>query len=183
MPLPKTNMALDVPKVIAGSSLWSRLDEHPELQVALSNLRGVASQIAAKISAVIPWLTEHSVDAHMDRLWAVADEVFTTKEIARFSPGEAFVLGCSFYVHDLGYALAVTEKGRNELRKHGAFKSKLERLLVVDGMSPEKADQLALQLVSHLVHAKNAEPLVTEALPGLNSTAQSRLKRSGGVDR
>ena len=68
MPVHKTNQALEVPKVIANSSLWHSLNDHPELQLGMSNLRKVAVRIAGKISAVIPWLTEHSVAAHMDRL-------------------------------------------------------------------------------------------------------------------
>jgi hypothetical protein len=100
--------------------------EDPGLTQALLDLRKVSEAIGRKVAELLPDYTDHSVE-HMDALWSVADEIFTAGELGSFSVGEAFVLGSSFYVHDLGMAFGATPEGVRELRESTAYKSSFER--------------------------------------------------------
>ncbi len=88
---------------------------------AIRGIRNVAAALSQRIATALPEYTDHSV-VHMDSLWQVADQVLTRDEISRFTPGEAFLLASSFYVHDLGMALPATGAGKEEIRKTDAYR-------------------------------------------------------------
>jgi hypothetical protein len=79
----------DIPSVVTGSRLWSRLSGESELIHALRNLRKTSETLAATVASSIPDFTDHSV-RHMDLLWSVADQVLTQEETANLKLGEAF---------------------------------------------------------------------------------------------
>src|SRR4051812_25035393 len=102
----------DLPNKITSSKLWRHLGENLELQRVIYDLRIIAESISNQTARLLPGYTDHSIK-HMDTLWVITDQVFTPEEISQFSKGETFILGCSFYVHDLGMALAATQEGLN----------------------------------------------------------------------
>src|SRR6185369_2021557 len=118
----KTPMTQNLPSHITDSALWHQMDSHPELQKALIDLREIAAALSAEVARINPGMTDHSVK-HFDALWNVSDQVLTTDETAKCSAGEAFILGSSFYVHDLGMAFAATKEGADDLRASSAYKS------------------------------------------------------------
>ncbi len=158
---------MPVPPVVTKSRLWSILETDPELAQALTGIRTVAAAISAKVQELIPDFTDHSV-THMDALWTVLDQVLTPDESSQLNAGEAFVLGASFYVHDLGMALAATADGRAKLEATETFRTTASRLESVDGCSPAEAKRTALRVSARELHASNALALATEALPGLD---------------
>jgi len=157
---------IDIPQAIRNSTLWRLLDPHAGLRAALVELRRVAAALGAEVARLIPSYTDHSV-THMDALWSIADQVFTLHELGLFSPGEAFILGSSFYVHDLGMALAATEEGMRDLMTSDVFTTSLARAIQVHGIEQEKAKTIALQIAARDAHAKKARELVGAPLPGI----------------
>jgi hypothetical protein len=103
----------------------------------------------------------------MDALWSVAGEIFTAAELGSFSVGEAFVLGSSFYVHDLGMALGATPEGVRELRGSQAYKSSSERAIRVLGSDEKSADIAALRIAARELHGPKASALVHSPMPGI----------------
>ena len=156
-----------MPSSVTGTGIWKRLDVEPEFQQAVKHLRSTASEIGARIADVIPDFTDHSV-RHMDALWAVTDQVLTPSEVERFTLSEAFVLACSFYIHDLGMAVAITPEGRKQLETSPAYASVYERAVKADGYDSASARVLALKLAAREQHASVAERLIDEKLPGLD---------------
>lgn len=155
-----------IPPIITKSGLWKQLGQHPDFPKALEGLREIAEKIAAKAVETLPEYTDHSV-THMDALWRVADQVFISEEIQQFTPGEAFILACSFYVHDLGMALAATAKGREELEQSEVYSSTYERLRA-SGYEEEAAKVEALKIAARDLHAHKAKTLIDEKFPGLD---------------
>jgi Histidine kinase-, DNA gyrase B-, and HSP90-like ATPase len=152
---------------IETSSLWGRLEETPDFRTAILDLRTTAEVLGRRIEGLLPGFTDHSV-RHMDALWKVADQVLTRAEVDNLSPAEAFVLGASFYIHDLGMAMGATEVGLRLLRESPTFVAQVSRLQQVQGLSPVDSERLALQSAARELHAKNAPRLVNEKIPGLD---------------
>jgi hypothetical protein len=96
----------------------------------------------------------------MDALWGITEQVFTPAELKTFSPGEAFILACTFYIHDIGMALAATKEGTAELENSATFKSTYERLLNVAGYEAIVARELALKDAARRLHAEMAERFI-----------------------
>jgi Histidine kinase-, DNA gyrase B-, and HSP90-like ATPase len=163
----KTLITENLPSHVTDSAMWHRMDSHPELQKALIDLREVATVLSAEVARVNPGMTDHSVK-HFDALWSISDQVLTADETAACSAGEAFILGSSFYVHDLGMAFAATTEGANSLRASDAYKSALERLTTAHHIPKDQAKIVALQIAGRQLHAFKARELVTLPLPGLN---------------
>jgi len=155
-----------LPSDVTKSRLWNRVSGEPRLIQALENLRSVASALGDQIARLLPGYTDHSVE-HMDALWRICDVIFTAKEVDRFTVAEAFVLGCCFYVHDLGMAFAATKEGARELKCNPAFTSALERTQKIESMTTDQAELVALQVAARELHAVKSEALVTQELPGL----------------
>ena len=157
----------NVPSHVTDTALWHRMDSNPELQKALVDLREIAAALSAEVARINPGMTDHSVK-HFDALWNVSDQVLTPDETDKCSAGEAFILGSSFYVHDLGMAFAATKEGADDLRATQAYKTALERLSLVQNLPENEAKTYALQIAGRQLHAFKARELVTQPLPGLN---------------
>lgn len=155
-----------LPEKITKSALYNRISNDSELRHCLGNIRLTAEALGEQIARVLPSYTDHSIK-HMDALWGVADKVFTVEEIAKFSEGEAFVLGASFYVHDLGMALASTQEGIEELRKTDVYTAAYERSRTRLGEESRSAEQFALEIAGREIHAIKAIDFVQKPLPGL----------------
>src|SRR5882757_3000949 len=84
------------------------------LRSVLMSFRGRAGMLAAEIARDLPDYTVHDI-THLDALWHLANLIAGPD--ASLSPPEAFVLGGSFLVHDLGNGLAAYPDGINELRR------------------------------------------------------------------
>lgn len=156
-----------LPPEILKTALGKLLSDKSDLASLLAHIRSIAGQIGAQSARTVPDYTDHSL-THMDALWRVVDSVLSPEEISRFTAGEAFLLGASFYVHDLGMALAATADGLEQVRKSVAYKAIHERALAIEGLSPQQADVLAVQVASREMHAAAALSLATEVIPGLN---------------
>lgn len=152
---------------VTQTRLWHAMASEPSLQQALADLRKIAAAMGAEVARVIPGFTNHSVK-HFDALWRVSDQVFTAQETEQFSPGEAFVLGSSFYVHDLGMAFAATKEGADIIRATDQFRATFELLSTTQKLEAQRADALALQVATRELHAEKARDLVLKPLPGLN---------------
>lgn len=140
--------------------------ERDFLRVEFENFRSKAKLLAAEISSILPGFTVHDI-THIDALWETAEIV--TKDDFDLNPAEAFVLGGTFLIHDLGMGLAAFPNGIDELMKEpiwndtvtALLKTKLNRevnktdLLDID----DNITRAATENVLRLLHAKHAEKL------------------------
>lgn len=152
--------------VVTGSKLWQRLSSQTALQSSLLALRETAEALGSHVERLLPNYTDHSV-MHMDALWKVAETILTDQEIDMMSEGETFVLGASFYVHDLGMAWAATPQGNESLKATPSYTTAFQKALLADGLSEGEADLIAIQVASRELHATNAKRLLEEEVPGL----------------
>lgn len=157
----------ELPTEITTSKLWERLSRLSDFQAAVKGIRNTSEVVAAKIAEVLPEYTDHSV-IHMDALWGVTQQVFTSEEMQSFSAGEAFILASSFYVHDIGMALAATPEGRAQLEQSSAYLSSYERAVHSKRFTTEEAKVLALKDAARETHAERAETFIDSPLPGLD---------------
>lgn len=147
--------------------LWANLEKDPELSQAIIDIRENCRLLGANIRVLIPGFTDHSVN-HMDALWKVSDVIFTENEIEKFTPAEAFILGSSFYFHDLGMALGATKEGIEALKKSERYNSINSKFKNVDGLTIERSECIALQIAARELHSKNASKLCSEKVPGID---------------
>lgn len=154
------------------TSLAQRLSEedvnHPleRLRSAFLKFRERSGQIAGEISRDLPEFTVHDI-THLDALWEMADLIAGPD--FNITPTEAFVLGGSFLIHDLGNGLAAYPEGIETLRRNqlwndtitGLLKRELGRHPTSDELqSPSKEiEQEATGEVLRNLHAKHAERL------------------------
>lgn len=156
----------DIPSNVSGSRLWNVIQDNSQLLQAIKDIREIAETISSKISELSPSLTDHSVK-HMDMLWKITETVFTLEEIKKISISEAFILACSFYVHDLGMAYCLTEEGRKNIEKLTEYQALYSRL-IKSNMSKDEARIKALQIETRKIHAQKALGLVQNKLPALD---------------
>jgi hypothetical protein len=155
---------MDTPQVIKNSRLYRQLDVDRELLTAVLSLREVASHLADTISRTVPAFTDHTV-RHMDALWGVADHVLTAAEAEALSTGEAFLLACGFYLHDIGMAYAATEAGLNRMRRSSEYAALIAR--APESVRDDPSFQAtALAYAIRARHAGVASELVAEPIPG-----------------
>ncbi|WP_321477895.1 ATP-binding protein [uncultured Paludibaculum sp.] len=138
----------------------------PDYANAIIAIRGFAEVLGREIDRIIPEFTDHSI-RHMDCMWWVADEVITENEAQQLSAGESLLLAGAFYLHDLGMAFAATSEGVAALRATPAYSAAFQRLQRAGAIAPERADVLAIRLVSRELHAQKALELATKPIPGL----------------
>jgi hypothetical protein len=122
--------------------------------------------LAGEIAQSVPDFTVHDI-THLDALWEVADDI--VGEHVALTPTEAFTLGGSFLVHDLGMGVAAWAPGerpiedeeqwtvqlRRNLRRYlgrAATSSELEH-------PPQEVRRRTLQAVLRMLHAYHAERL------------------------
>lgn len=155
---------MEIPRVVANSSLYSRLGGDPELLTAVLSLRSVAGSLAETISRTVPAFTDHTV-RHMDALWGVVDRILTASEVAALSNGEAFLLACGFYLHDIGMAYAATDEGLRRIRSspvYASFMASTPASLHADATFEARALAYAVRTI----HAGVATELATKPVPG-----------------
>jgi len=156
--------------------------QRQRLRDAFRSARLRARDLAEKIGRDLPDLTVHDI-THIDALWQMADLIvgpdFT------ITPTEAFVLGASFLVHDLGLSLAAYVDGVKEIRRKplwqdvatGAMRKRLGRHPTPAELKnlPKEVDRDVLNVVLRNLHAEQAEKLALLALSTDDSTNKSYL--------
>ena len=157
----------DVPLAIAQSRLWKRVSSNVEYSHVLLEIRKVAGIVASKVSSTLPEYTDHSIK-HMDYLWRLAGQILKNSEIDILSEGEAFLLGASFYVHDLGMALAVTNEGLENIESTPEYRAAFTRFKTLHPLDELSIARLAMKEAVRELHAKRALELATVRLPGLD---------------
>ena len=136
------------------------------LRVEFENFRERAKSLAAEIAIVLPEFTVHDI-THIDALWETAELV--AQNDFELTPAEAFVLGGTFLIHDLGMGLASFPNGIEELKKEAIWKDTVASLLKEKLNRPIKdedylkldkeTEKVATENVLRLLHAKHAEKL------------------------
>ena len=136
------------------------------LRVEFENFREKAKLLASEIARVLPEFTVHDI-THIDALWETAELV--VKDDFELTPAEAFVLGGTFLIHDLGMGLASFPHGIEDLKKEDIWKDTVASLLKEKLNRPVKdedyfllekgIEKLATENVLRLLHAKHAEKL------------------------
>jgi hypothetical protein len=86
--------------------------ERERLRAALLSFRDRAGMLAGEISRDLPDYTVHDI-SHLDALWQMADLIVGSEY--EITPTEAFVLGGTFLIHDLGNGLAAYPDGINAM--------------------------------------------------------------------
>ena len=142
--------------------------ERELLRVQFENFRERARVLAAEISRTLPEFTVHDI-THLDALWDTAELV--TKGGYNLTPTEAFVLGGTFLIHDLGMGLASFPDGTAGLRNEPIWKDTVASLLKQKlGRSVKEDDfnnldtsieRIATETILRLLHAKHAEKLAS----------------------
>jgi hypothetical protein len=146
------------------------LDPHEKerelLRVEFENFREKAKILATEIGSILPEFTVHDI-THIDALWETADLI--TKENFELTPTEAFVLGGTFLIHDLGMGLASFPNGIEELKKESIWKDTVAALFrkmfnkTIQEKDLETLDKdiekAATENTLRHLHAKHAEKL------------------------
>lgn len=78
------------------------------LRQAFLQFRERTAQLVGEIGGLLPQLTVHDI-THLDALWRIADEIAGSDY--PLNPAEAFVLGCTFLLHDAAHVLAAYDDG------------------------------------------------------------------------
>lgn len=155
---------IDTPDYVRGSTLYRRLVTDIELLNAVLSLRSVAGSLAETITRTLPAFTDHTV-RHMDALWAVTDCILTQSEVERLSCGEAFLLACSFYLHDIGMAYAATDAGLARIRASSVYAGIEASASPTMRNDPAFAARAVARAVRSL-HADAASELARAPVPG-----------------
>ena len=145
----------------------TRLNEAElRLSKALQKVRRNVRKLGKKISADFPELTVHDL-THMDALWDVADLLVDQRH--NLNPLELFVLGCSFYLHDVALCFDAYEGGREAVRSKDVWKDaywRYSHACITDKEARKRAD---LDAVRDL-HAQQVEKIACQPWPtGSNS--------------
>lgn len=140
--------------------------EREVLRVELEKFREKAKLLASEIAIVLPEFTVHDI-THIDALWETAELV--ARDDFELTPAEAFVLGGTFLIHDLGMGLASFPNGIDELKKEpiwkdtvsSVLKKKLNRKITEEDLIniDKETEKISTENVLRLLHAKHAEKL------------------------
>lgn len=140
--------------------------ERTFLRVEFENFRERAKLLASEIALILPEFTVHDI-THIDALWETAELV--AQNDFELTPAEAFVLGGTFLIHDLGMGLASFPNGIDELKKEviwkdtlvSILKDKLNRPIIEEDFLKldKETEKTATENVLRLLHAKHAEKL------------------------
>src|SRR5260370_139802 len=117
-----------MPHAFEHTPLWRRTlaacpdDPHSVPRQALCSaylqFRAAVKPLAAEIALSMPMFTDHSID-HIDALWDTASLV--CGDTFPLNAAEAFVLGGSFLLHDLGMGLAAYHSGSTDIEADPLF--------------------------------------------------------------
>jgi hypothetical protein len=155
---------MHLPQNVTKTHLYKVVSVDEELLSILHSVRRVVEALAATTSRSVPTYTDHTVK-HMDALWSVADQIITPEEIGELTPAEAFLIGISFYLHDVGMAYAATEEGLTRLKNSEAFKSVITKFEKSERDHPTVVSQ-AVALAVRQLHADAALELAVAEFPG-----------------
>lgn len=155
---------MEFPNNILRSELFSKLSEDTELLAILRSLRTVVAALAETTARSVPHFTDHTI-RHMDALWAVTEQVLTSAEISLLTPAEAFLLGCGFYLHDIGMAYAATDAGLSRIRKSAPYAS-FVALLPTSSRSDARHEAQAVAVAVRQLHANAGKELAVYEIPG-----------------
>jgi len=122
--------------------------------------------IAAEIPQDLREFTVHDI-THLDALWEMADLICAAD--SQINPVEAFVLGGSFLIHDLGLSIAAFPEGRDYVMRTPVWQdyivarlqSRLYRMPTADEirLAPEADKKAATETALRILHAEQAERL------------------------
>jgi hypothetical protein len=141
---------------------------HEFLRTIYYTFRERAISLSEEIARDLPDFPAHDV-GHFDALWLMADLIIGSNE--RFiNPMEAFILGCSFLIHDLGMCLASYPGGIYQLRNRPDWRDSIV-VLQMDKFNrvPTKEeiqnpdDEVAEKVTEKLLRELHAERLNTYA--------------------
>ena len=155
---------MDLPASVIESRLYGALTKDQELLSILQSVREVVATLAATTDRTVPNYTDHTVK-HMDALWGVADQIFTVEESNLLTPAEAFLLGVSFYLHDVGMAYAATSEGLDILKCSEPFKSFMASISEAERKLPSSIAR-AVAISVRRLHADAARELAINEIPG-----------------
>lgn len=103
-----------------------KFQPHEFLRTIYFTFRERAISLSEEIARDLPDFPAHDV-SHSDALWFMADLIIGSSERS-INPMEAFLLGCSFLVHDLGMCLASYPEGISQLKKRPDWKDSVVAL-------------------------------------------------------
>lgn len=137
------------------------------LRDAYLAMRERVTPIAERIAIDLPEFTVHDI-RHLDALWCIADLIIGPSY--QITALEAFVLGATFLVHDLGMGLAAYPEGIEAIKGESVWQDAVAlRLRAKLGRPPSRsdiasADQQILTAAKaetlRILHARRAEQLV-----------------------
>lgn len=149
------------------------------------SIRDRASFLVRQITVDMPGMTLHDI-SHADALWDTASMV--VKDGMEVNPTEAFVLGCSFLLHDAGMSLAAYPKGIAQIRETRTWKDAIARALLAreeNGMClfdasnpPSDVIHEVTPSVLRQLHAKHAESLAIQEWTLSDGTTQHLIENS-----
>ena len=136
----------------------SILSEIEELRSTFIKFRKNTSQLASRISAILPGLTQHEI-SHLDALWETASLI--VGDDFPINPLEGFVLGGAILIHDSALCFEAYNKGQEGVRGSLQWKDAFSELSDNNEKSDEEtiknqADFIALREL----HAIQAESLL-----------------------
>jgi len=167
---------MDLPVNVIESRLYGTLTKDLELLSILQSMREIVAALAATTDRTVPNYSDHTVK-HMDALWGVADQIITVEESNLLTPAEAFLLGVSFYLHDVGMAYAATPEGFNILKSSEPFKAFMASIPEAERELPSSIARGVAISVRRL-HADAARELAINEIPGSEGLYSSRPKPS-----
>lgn len=154
----------NLPHSVSQSRLFARLLEDEELTSQLKAMRSVVVALAQTTGRTVPDFTDHTA-RHMDALWLVADRVLTVDETNSLNAAEAFLLGCGFYLHDIGMAYAATEAGLEQIKQSAPYASFIGSFPAERRKDP-KIEARAIASSVRRLHADAAKSLAINSVPG-----------------
>ncbi|WP_437829270.1 HD domain-containing protein [Sorangium sp. So ce1153] len=154
-------------------------DEAPRgiLRSSFLKFRERAAHISGEIARDLPDFTVHDI-THMDGLWEMVD-LIAGQEVA-LTPAEAFVLGGSILIHDIGMGLAAYPGGKAQLQEDKSWPDTIASILQrrtgksaskagMSSISPE-VEREAIAETLRNIHARHADHLALTNWSGRDGT-------------
>ncbi len=155
---------MSLPPEVTDTRLWRRIVDRTDLVATIQELRRTATAFADTVARDLPGFTDHSI-RHFDALWGIADIILTISESEALTGAEAFVLGTTFYLHDIGMAMAGTPEGRSRIELSSEYSRALARFSLPDAKCPSPKDAALAEAVRKQ-HAHLCVELATRPIPG-----------------
>lgn len=169
----------------ATTSAPSNLEARELLRTTFLTFRERARVLAAEIQRDLPEFTVHDI-SHLDALWETAD--LAAGPNYPLNPIEAFVLGGSFLIHDLGMGIAAYPEGIEALRGDKTWEDAIAAACQSElGRSPTSkelenptanVEKLAVAEMLRSLHAQRAEQLALISWQAENGETYRLLENS-----